>query len=40
MKETSSTVTGFSLASPITRNAMAMRWSIRVAIEPPPGARG
>ena len=38
IKRASSTATGFSLASPMTRNAMAMRWSRWVATVPPPGA--
>src|SRR5262249_51117001 len=39
MNEVSSTPTGLSLASPITRNAIAMRWSMWVTTSPPPGAR-
>ena len=39
MKAVSSTCTGFSLASPITSAAIAMRWSMWVATVPPP-ARG
>src|SRR6516225_2833826 len=35
----SSTRTGFSLAKPMTRNAMAMRWSMWVVTVPPPDAR-
>src|SRR5262249_2727417 len=34
----SSTRTGFSLAKPMTRNAMAMRWSMWVVTVPPPDA--
>ena len=33
---TSSTVTGLSVARPMTRNAIAMRWSMWVATVPPP----
>src|SRR5215472_11995602 len=35
----SSTRTGFSLAKPMTRNAMAMRWSMWVVTVPAPAAR-
>src|SRR5262249_8358654 len=38
MNAASSTATGCSLASPITRADMAMRWSIWVATCPPPAA--
>src|SRR5262249_15588276 len=37
MKAVSSTCTGSSAPSPITRAAMAMRWSMWVATRPPPG---
>src|SRR5262245_1615190 len=39
MMAASSTRTGCSLANPMTRNAMAMRWSMWVVTVPPPGAR-
>src|SRR5215467_8235985 len=39
MMAASSTRTGLSLAKPMTRNAMAMRWSMWVVTVPPPAAR-